>query len=504
MLARVQSFAIDGVETRRVTVEADVRQGLPAFTIVGLADKSVREARERVRGAIVNSGYVFPDRRITVNLAPAFLRKEGPHFDLPLAIAVLAASEQIDPDALEGTAFIGELSMYGSVSPVRGALAVAEGARRHGLTRLMLPATRAAEARLVDGIQTLGIESLMHAVAVLRGVDDPVVAEPPRPSAEDPDAVDLSDVRGHSGLVPAIEVAAAGGHNLFMHGPPGTGKTMIARRLPTLLPPLTREEAVEVTKIHSIAGLHEGQGLVAARPFRAPHHLISPSGLVGGGATPTPGEITLAHRGVLFLDELSEFNRNALEALRQPLEDGRVVVVRAQRVLTFPTCAMLVAAANPCPCGLEEERCRCSAAERARHDRRLSGPLLDRMDITIHVGRPSAARLRDDAAPASATVRERVVAARARQTARLRGSGATCNAQLTPIMLRELARVTPSARRRLFELHDAEGLTARGHHRVLRVARTIADLAGCGDVEAEHISAALVLRTDTAACRAAA
>ncbi len=498
-LAQVTSFAIDGIETRRVTVEADIRLGLPAFNVVGLADKSVREARERVRSAITNSGFEFPQKRITVNLAPAYLRKEGPHFDLPLAIAVLAASGQLESARLRDCAVAGELALDGELRGIRGALALAEGARHHGLTRLLLPSARAREAALVPDLEVLGVRTLQEAVEVLRGaVPAPKLpAGPIEPECNRED-FDLADVRGHNGLVAQLEVAVAGGHHLFLQGPPGTGKTMIARRLPTLLPPLTESEAVEVTKIHSIVGLHEGHGLVSERPFRSPHHLISASGLVGGGATPRPGEITLAHRGVLFLDELSEFNRSALEALRQPLEDGRVVVVRAQRVLTFPTGCMLVAASNPCPCGDGGDRCRCSAAELARHQRRLSGPLLDRIDITMTVPRPTASRLRDERAPSSAEVRARVSAARELQSLRLRGTPATCNAHMTSAMLRELARITPSARRRLFELHDSEGLSARGHHRVLRVARTIADLQGSPAVGPEHIQSALILRTDPA------
>jgi magnesium chelatase family protein len=497
MLARVVTFAVDGVDAHRVWVEADIRIGLPAFTVVGLADKAVREARERVRAAMVNSGFEFPLKRITVNLAPAYLRKVGPAFDLPLAVALLVASAQLEPAAVEATAVVGELSLTGEVRPVRGALAVAEGARRHELTRLVVPRSRAREAGLVPDLAIVGVESLQEVVATLRGDAEPAPAPDLQADLAEP-VPDLADVRGHNGLVPGLEVAAAGGHNLFLQGPPGTGKTMIARRLPSILPPLAPDEAIEVTRIQSVAGLRGSAGLVTTRPFRAPHHTISAAGLVGGANPPQPGEATLAHHGVLFLDELSEFARPSLESLRQPLEDGRVTIVRGQQVMVFPTRFMLVAASNPCPCGLAGTRCQCSPADLFRHRRRLSGPLLDRIDILMRVERPPADALRQQIAPPSADIVERVLAARERQTRRLAGHPETCNAQLTSRQIREVGQITPSALRLLGELYDRHTLSARGHTRILRVARTVADLEGSDVVGAEHVNAAAALRLDDA------
>ena len=497
VLARVVTFAIDGIEPRRVCVEVDVRAGLPAFRIVGLADASIREARERVRAALLNSGFEFPARRITANLAPAHLPKVGPGFDAALAVAVLVASGQCPAEALERRAVFGELSLGGELRACRGLLAVAEGARRCGLAGLVVPCERAGEAALVEGLEVVPVADLRALANLLAGGPLPPAPEPEPPhDVGDDKRLDLADVRGHELPLRALEIAAAGGHNLLFEGPPGAGKTMLARRLPALLPPLTRSEAIEVTRIHSVAGLHRHGGLVGGRPFRAPHHTISASGLVGGGQLPAPGEASLAHHGVLFLDELTEFQRPSLEALRQPIEDGHVTVVRSQRAICFPTRFALVAATNPCPCGFagSERACACGEPALARHRRRLSGPLLDRLDLLVTVGRVSAAELEQPGRESSARVRERVLAARERQRRRLAGTPAGCNAQMDARAVRSRVRVSAEAARAVAFTYERGGLSARGHDRVLRVACTVADLAGRERVELDDVLQALALR----------
>jgi len=505
-----------GIDGRTVTVETDLSNGLPTFAIVGLPDSAVRESTERVRAALKNAGFEFPMRRITVNLAPADVRKEGASFDLAIAVGILLASGQWPADAADGAMFLGELSLLGDVRPVPGVLSMALAAKEAGLRRIVVPRDNAREAALVDGIDIVPVDRLQDVLeaAAGRGWSPPAadVERGRRTESGDEDAPDFSDVVGQLQSKRALAIAAAGRHNIVFIGPPGSGKTMLMRRLASILPPLDDEEALEVTKIYSASGQLADRGaLVRKRPFRAPHHTISPQGLIGGGATPRPGEVSLAHRGVLFLDELPEFPRAALESLRQPLEDGAVTIARARGAFTYPARFALAGTMNPCPCGYDgyEERtrtCTCPLPRKLAYVSRLSGPLMDRIDMTMDVPRlrreeaelrmlGSEALYTDGAARLDTrSLKALVERGRAAQLDRYAGLGLRANAELSGALLHRYCRLSADASKRLMRAYGNLTLSARAHDRVLKVARTIADIEGSERIEAEHMNEALTYR----------